>query len=69
MGLPCFWYSQEENRRIKLVIDFRMLDKMVEQCECPLPIIKDTLQQLVGFTYVTGINFNMGYLSLPLCKE
>ncbi len=52
-----------------MVIDFQKLNEMIERCEFPLPTIEDTLQQLGGFTYATGIDFNMGYLSLPLCAE
>ena len=39
---------------------------MFEWPEIHIPIMDETQQQIRGFSYETGLNLNMGYMTLPL---
>ena len=51
---------------VRVVIDFRQLNKNIKCQPFPLPKISDLLQKLQGFRYATAINLSMGYYHIPL---
>ena len=63
LGFPCFWSTQE---RYWLVIDFRKLNTMLVWPEYPLPTIDGLIQSIIGFSFVTGLDLIMDYLSVSL---
>jgi hypothetical protein len=65
---PCFAVPKK-NGDIRLVIDFRQLNKVLKRKEYPLPTIDEIFQDIRGFKYATVIDLNMGYLSIPLTEK
>ncbi len=65
---PCFGVPKK-NGTIRLVMDFRQLNKVLERKEYPLPTIDEIFTNIRGFTFASVIDLNMGYLSIPLTKE
>ena len=51
---------------IWLIIDFWKLNQQLERGELLLPTIKEALQSIGRFSYASGIDFSMGYMSLCL---
>ena len=58
----------KKNDTIQLMIDFRKLNTMLVQSDYPLPTIDGLIQSIMGFHFATGLDLNMGYLSMPLYK-
>jgi len=54
---------------IKLVIDFRKINPHLVRRQYPMTTIHDLSQQIMGFNQATTLDFNMGYLSMPLTQE
>ena len=56
----------KKNGTVRLVSDFRKLNEQIKRSPYPIPVIKDILQQLEGFTYATSLDLNMGYYTMRL---
>ena len=64
-AFPAFGVPKKDGT-IQLVIVFRKVNAMLVKSEHPLPTINDLIQTIVGFNFTTGLDLNMGYLSMPL---
>ena len=51
---------------VRVLTDFRELNKYIVRKPFPLPKISDILQKLEGFTYATALDLSMGYYHIPL---
>ena len=51
---------------IRIITDFRELNKWVEVDQFSLPKIKETLQKLEKFKSATALNLSLGFYSIPL---
>ena len=51
---------------VRVLTDFRQLNKNLKRKPFPLPKIADLLQKLQGFQYATAIDLSMGYYHIPL---
>jgi Reverse transcriptase (RNA-dependent DNA polymerase) len=54
---------------VRVVTDFRELNKMLKQKPYPIPNIPDLLQSLNGLKYATAIDLSMGYYHISLCPK
>ena len=53
---------------VRVLTDFRELNKYLIRRPHPLPKISDILQKLEGFRYATALDLSMGYYHIPLDK-
>lgn len=56
----------KKNGTVRFVSDFRKLNKWIKRSPYPIPVIRDIMLQLEGFTYATSLDLNMGYYTLRL---
>ena len=54
---------------VRVLTDFRELNKHLIRKPFPLPKISDLLQKLEGFQYATALDLSMGYYHIPLDEE
>ena len=54
---------------VRLLTDFRVLNRYLKRKPYPLPKISDLLQKLEGFTWATALDLSMGYYHIVLDKE
>ena len=54
---------------VRVLTDFRILNKYIKRKPYPLPKISDLLQKLEGFTWATALDLSMGYYHIVLDKE
>lgn len=54
---------------VRVLTDFRELNKFIKRKPFPLPKISDLLQKLEGFKYATAIDLSMGYYHVQLDEE
>jgi transposase InsO family protein len=54
---------------VRILTDFRQLNKYLRRKPFPLPKISDLLQKLEGFSYATAIDLSMGYYHVKLDEE
>ena len=54
---------------VRILTDFRQLNKYIIRSPFPLPKIQDMLQKLEGFSYATALDLSMGYYHIPLSKQ
>jgi len=54
---------------VRVVTDFRQLNKHLIRRPYPLPKIQDMLQQMEQFKYATAFDLSMGYYHIPLDKH
>jgi hypothetical protein len=54
---------------VRILTDFRQLNKYIKRKPFPLPKISDLLQKLEGFSYATAIDLSMGYYHVKLDEE
>ncbi len=59
----------KKNKRIRVVSDFRKLNKSIQRKPFPIPRIQETLLNVGGYTYVTSLDPNMGYYIIRLCPH
>ncbi len=59
-ALPTFIIPKKDNT-MKVVSNFREVNKQIVRKPFPLPKISTVLQALEGFTYATALDLNMGY--------
>ena len=62
---PTFIIPKKEGT-VRLVTDFRQLNKALKRKPFPIPNIQDILQKIGGFTYATALDLNMGYYNIRL---
>jgi len=56
----------KKNNTVRVITDFRGLNKCLVQKPYPIPKIPDILRGMEKFKYATTIDLNMGYYSMPL---
>ena len=54
---------------VRILTDFRELNKWIVRKPYPLPKIQDMLQKLERFNYATALDLSMGYYHIPLSKR
>jgi len=59
-------YKKEDNRRSRLCIDFRELNKIVVPQSQPFPLIEDLMVKSVNCKYFTTLDINSAFWSIPL---
>ncbi len=64
-ALPSFIIPKKDHR-VRMISDFRELNKQIVRKPYPSPKISTTLQELEGFTYATTLDLNMGYYTIRL---
>ena len=62
---PTFCIPKKDGR-IRIVTDYRRVNKIVKRKACPLPNIMDTIMSLGSFKYATSIDLNMGYYAIEM---
>ncbi len=65
MGITNIYYTIKDNT-IRVVSNFREVNKPVVRKPFPIPKISTVLQELEGFTYATALDLNMGYYTIRL---
>jgi hypothetical protein len=59
----------KKNNTVRVITDFRGLNKCLVRKPYPIPKIPDILRGMEKFKYATTIDLNMGYYSMPLDEE
>eukprot|EP00804_Cyclotella_cryptica_P022578 CCRYP_009455-RA/>CCRYP_009455-RA protein AED:0.44 eAED:0.59 QI:0/0/0/1/0/0/3/0/213 len=62
---PTFIIPKKDNT-VRVVSDFREVNKRIVRKPFPIPKISTVLQELEGFTYATALDLNMGYYTIRL---
>ena len=62
---PTFCIPKKDGR-IRIVTDYRKVNKVIKRKAHPLPNIMDTIMSLGSFQYATCIDLNMGYYAMEL---
>ena len=57
---------RKPNGTIRVVTDFRGVNKILKRMPWPLPKISTILQELEGFRWATSLDLNMGYYTIRL---
>ena len=57
---------RKPNGTIRVVTDFRGVNKILKRMPWPLPKISTILQELEGFRWATSLDLNMGYYTIHL---
>eukprot|EP00804_Cyclotella_cryptica_P016192 CCRYP_005685-RA/>CCRYP_005685-RA protein AED:0.45 eAED:0.81 QI:0/0/0/1/0.5/0.33/3/0/553 len=56
----------KKDNTVRVVSDFREVNKRIVRKPFPIPKISTVLQELEGFTYATALDLNMGYYTIRL---
>ena len=64
-GAPTF-AQPKKNKTIRVLTDFRQLNKQIIRKPYPIPKINEMLLKLEGFQYATSLDLNMGYYHIEL---
>ena len=56
----------KSNGQVRVISDFREVNKRIERKPWPLPKITDILLELEGFRWATSLDLNMGYYTIRL---
>jgi hypothetical protein len=62
-ALPSFIIPKKD-RTVHFLSDFWEVNKRLVRTPIPIPKINTVLQELEGFTFATGLDFNMGYYTI-----
>ena len=65
-GSPSFIIPKPKNNTVRLLSDFREVNKRIVRKPFPLPKISTVLQEIEGFSYATTLDLNMGYYAIRL---
>ena len=65
---PTFCIPKKDHT-IRLLHDFRRVNKMIKRKPFPLPRIQDTTQQVGTFNFASCLDLNMGYYSMMLNRK
>ena len=60
-GSPTFFIPKKHNKGVRMVTDFRRLNKMLIRKPYPIPKISEVLQELEGLQWATALDLTMGY--------
>ena len=61
--------DDEENKKWRVVIDYRKVNERVKEDKFPLPNITEILDSLSGAIYFTHLDMNQGYYQVKLDQE
>ena len=64
-SVPSFIIPKKDGT-VRFVSDFRKVNQILERAPFPTPRIKDLLESLAGFQWVSAIDLNMGYYHIEL---
>ena len=56
----------KKNYTVRVITDFRELNKQIKRKPFPIPKIHDLLLKLEGFKFATSLDLNMGYYHIEL---
>lgn len=59
-------YKKEDDKKTRLCIDFRELNKIVTPQAQPFPLIEDLMVKTVNCTYFSTLDINSAFWSIPL---
>jgi hypothetical protein len=59
----------KKNKQIQFVTDFHMLNRFLRRYPFPLPSIQEIMRTVDGLTFVSVLDFNMGFWMIQLDKE
>ncbi|KAK7871567.1 hypothetical protein R5R35_010364 [Gryllus longicercus] len=62
-------YKKEDNKKSRLCIDFRELNKIIVPQSQPFPLIEDLMVKTVNCKYFTTLDINSAFWSIPLKIE
>ena len=62
-------YTTKKTGDVRVLTDFRELNKCLKRKPYPIPKIKDLLQTLMGFQWATALDLSQGYYHIPLDEE
>jgi transposase InsO family protein len=70
-GLWCApsWCIPKKDKRIRIITDFRELNKCIIRKPWPMPHIADLLQDIGQFRWVTALDLSMGFYNFELSEE
>ena len=57
----CTYIQPKKTGDLRVLTDFRILNKYIKRKPYPLPKISNLLQKLEGFIWATALNLSMGY--------
>ncbi len=63
MGIP------NKDGTIRLVFNFQKLNSQLNCRAFPLPTINQMINEIINFEFISTLDLNMGYLSMPLKEE
>jgi hypothetical protein len=66
-GAPVF-FTPKKDGRLRLCVDYRGLNKITIKDRCPLPLISETLDRLVGAAYYTKLDLRDAYHRVRIKK-
>ena len=66
-GAPVFFVPKKDGR-LRLCVDYRGLNKITIKDRCPLPLISETLDRLVGAAYYTKLDLRDAYHRVRIKK-
>ena len=64
-GAPTF-IIPKKNNTVRIISNFRELNKRIKRKPYPIPKIQDLLLKLEGFKYATSLDLNMRYYHIQL---
>ncbi len=65
MGFTIIYHTKKDGT-VRMITDFREVNKRLVRKPFPIPKISTVLQELEGFTYATTLDLNMGYYTIRL---
>ena len=66
-GAPVFFVPKKDGK-LRLCVDYRGLNKITIKDRCPLPLISETLDRLVGAAYYTKLDLRDAYHRIRIKK-
>ena len=66
-GAPVFFIPKKDGG-LRLCVDYRGLNKITIKNRCPLPLINETLDRLVGAAYYTKLDLRDAYHRIRIKK-
>ena len=61
--------NQRKTNKVRLLGDFRNLNRQLKRKLYPIPKIREMILKLEGFKYATSLDLNMGYYHIRIRKE
>ena len=69
MGIPFFLSAKKKDGGIRFLSDLNKLNTCLERDPFPLPIMKDVIWKMNGFTFDTCLDLNHGYYHFVLDEK